>query len=129
MLGVPKPQRLPVSQLVRGHQTWAWQRHSYLVKHVLEFVLRQSTALDVLHSAQVLCHALTVLLPHRLHLLLGQLLPYTRVISQINLCSDNEARYARAVVVDLGEPFLADVFERCGGGDAEADEEDIGLWV
>lgn len=86
-------------------------RSSYLVKHVLEFELRQSTALDVLHSAKVLCHALTILLPHRLHLLLGQFLPYTGIISQIDLCSDNEAGNARAVVVDLGEPFLADVLK------------------
>lgn len=33
------------------------------------------------------------------------------------------------MVVDLGEPLLADVLERGGGGDAEADEEDIGLGV
>lgn len=105
------------------------QRHSYLVKHVLEFVLRQSTALDVLHRAQILCHALAILLPHRLHLLLGQFLPHARVIPQIDLCSDNEAGDARAVVVDLGEPFLADVLEGCRGGDAEANEEDVGLWV
>lgn len=130
VLGVPKPQRLPV------HLVSSWpirldtaRDNPYLVKHVLEFVLRQSTALDILHGAQVLCHALAVLLPHRLHLLLGQFLSHARVIPQIDLCTDNEAGNARAVVVHLGEPFLADVLEGCGGGDAEANEEDVGLWV
>ena len=32
-------------------------------------------------------------------------------------------------MVDLGEPLLANVLKRGGGGDAEADEEDIGLRV
>ncbi len=33
------------------------------------------------------------------------------------------------MVVDLWKPLLADVLERCGGSDAEADEEDVGLGV
>jgi hypothetical protein len=33
------------------------------------------------------------------------------------------------VVVDFGEPLLADVFEGGGGGHGEADEENIGLGV
>lgn len=101
----------------------------YLVKHILELVLRQSTALDILDSAQLLCHPFTVLFPYRLHLLLGQLVLHAGVISQIDLCTDYEAWDARAVVVDLGKPFLANVLERCRGGDAEAYQEDIGLWV
>ncbi len=33
------------------------------------------------------------------------------------------------MVVDFGEPFLTDVLKGCGGGDAKADEEDVGLRV
>lgn len=33
------------------------------------------------------------------------------------------------MVMHLGEPFLLDVFIRCGRGDAEADEEDVGLRI
>jgi len=33
------------------------------------------------------------------------------------------------VVVNFGEPFLADVFEGGRGCDGEADEEDVGLGV
>ena len=33
------------------------------------------------------------------------------------------------MVVDLGEPLLADVLEGGGGGDGKADEENVGLGV
>lgn len=84
---------------------------TYLVKHILELVLRQRTALDVFNRAEVLCHTLTILSADRGHLLLGKLLSDAGVISQIDLGSDNEAGNAGAVVVNLGEPLLADVFE------------------
>lgn len=84
---------------------------AYLVENVFELVLRQGTALDVLNRAQVLRHPLTILLPYRLHLLLRQLLPYAGVIPQIDLCPDDEAGDAGAVVVHLGEPFLPDVLK------------------
>jgi hypothetical protein len=84
---------------------------TYLVKYILELVLRQSTALDVFNRAEVLCHTLTVLSADWGHLLLGKLLSDAGVISQIDLGSDNEAGNAGAVVVNLGEPLLANVFE------------------
>jgi hypothetical protein len=102
---------------------------AYLVKHILELVLRQRTAFDVFNRAEVLRHTLAVLSADRGHLLLSKLLSDTGVISQIDLSTDNQAGDAWAVVVDLGEPFLADVFERRRGGDAEADEENVGLGI
>jgi hypothetical protein len=102
---------------------------TYLVEHVLELVLRQRTALDVLDGAELPRHALAVLFPHGRHLLLCQLLPDARVVPQIHLRADDEARHARAVVVYLGKPLLAHVLEGGGRGDAEADEEDVGLGV
>lgn len=84
---------------------------SYLIKHVLKFVLRQGAALDVLDRAQLLSHPLTILFSHRLHLLLCQLVLDTLIFPQINLCADYEAWNTRAVVVNFGEPLLADVFE------------------
>lgn len=101
----------------------------YLVKNILQLVLRQSTALDVFHRAQLLSHPLTILPPYRRHLLFGQFLSDTGVISQIDLGTNNEARNTRAVVVDFGKPLLADVFERGGRSDAETHEEDIGLGI
>jgi hypothetical protein len=73
--------------------------------------LRESRALHVLNSAKVLGHALAIFFPHRLHLLLAKLLAHLRVVAQICLSSDYEARYARAVVVDLGEPLFSHVLE------------------
>ena len=49
--------------------------------------------------------------------------------AQIELGTDNQAGDAGAVVVDFGEPLLADVLEGSGRDDGEADEEDIGLGV
>lgn len=84
---------------------------AYLVKHILQLILRKSTAFDVLNSAEILGHTLAVFPSHGCHLLLGQLFPYALIIAQIDLGADNEARDAGAMVVDLGEPLLANVFK------------------
>lgn len=118
-----------VSFYPKGRAVSSGEPCAYLVKHVLEFVLRQGTALDVLDRAQLLGHTLAVFFSYGLHLLLCQLVLDTLVFPQIDLCANYEAWNAGAVVVDLGEPFLADVFEGCGGCDTEANEEDVGLRV
>lgn len=64
-----------------------------------------------------------------MHLLTGELLTNTGVIAQIRLGADDQAGDTRAVVVDFGEPFFANVLKRGGRGDGEADEEDIRLRV
>ena len=51
------------------------------------------------------------------------------IIPQIHLRADKEAGYPGAMVPNFREPPLLHVLERGGGGDAEADEEDIRLWV
>lgn len=100
-----------------------------LIKHILQLKLRQSRALDVLDGAQVLGHALAVLFPHRLHLLLAKLLSHLRIVTQIRLGADDQTGHAGAVVVDLGEPLFSDVLKTGGRGDGKADEEDIGLRI
>lgn len=104
-------------------------RFTYFIEHILQLVLRQRTALDVLDSTELLSHSLSFLFPHRLHLLFGQLFPHTGVISQVCLRAHNKARDAGAMVVDFGKPFLADVLEGGWRGDAEAYEENVGLGV
>jgi hypothetical protein len=84
---------------------------SYFIEHILQLELRESRALHVLDSAKVLGHALAIFFPHRLHLLLAKLLAHLRIVAQICLSANNEARYAGAVMVDLGEPFFSDVLE------------------
>lgn len=102
---------------------------TYLVKDILQFVLRQSRALNVLDSTELLCHAIAILLTDRLHLLAGELVADVGVIAQIGLGTDDQAGDTGAVVVYFGEPLLADVFEGGGGGHGEADEENVGLGV
>lgn len=84
---------------------------SYLVKNILELVLRQSRALDVLNRTQLLCHAVAVFLTDGLHLLSGKLLPNARVVAQISLCTDDETGDTGAMVMHFREPFLPDVLE------------------
>lgn len=102
---------------------------TYLIKHILQLILRQSTTLDVLDGTEILGHALTIFPPDRGHLLLRQLFPDARIIPQIHLGANNQAGNTGAVMADFREPLLADVLERSGRRNAEADEEDIGLWV
>jgi hypothetical protein len=110
---------------------------TYLVKDVLESLLGQGRALDVLDSTELSGHSFTVLSLNGLHLLLTELAE-DRVLlvvalllrwAQIELGTDNQARDTGAVVVDLGEPLLADVLEGSRRDDGEADEEDVGLGV
>jgi hypothetical protein len=103
--------------------------NTHLVKDIFELKLRERAAFDVFDRAQVLCHPLAVLFPYGRHLLLGQLRYYLLIVPEIHLSADDQARHAGAVVVYLWEPLLADVFERGGRRDAEANEEDVGLGV
>lgn len=89
----------------------------------------QGRALDVFDGTQVLGHTVTVLLANGLHLLTGELLTDTGVIAQIGLRADDQAGNTGAVVVDLREPFLANVFKGRRRGDGEANQEDVGLGV
>jgi len=83
----------------------------HLIEHILQLELRQSRALNILDSAKILGHALAIFSPYRLHLLLAKLLAHLRIVTQIGLSANNETRYARAMVVDLREPFFPDVLE------------------
>jgi hypothetical protein len=104
-----------LSQSLKWAKTGATKRDiSYLVKDVLQLVLRQSRTFDVLDGAELLSHAVTVLLADGLHLLAGQLVADVGVVAQISLGADDQAGDTGAVVVDFGEPFLADVLERGG---------------
>lgn len=102
---------------------------TYLIEHVLQSLLRQRRALHVLDRTQLPRKPLALLACDGPLLLSLQLLQHLRVVSKIDLCPDDQARYARAVVVDLWEPLLLDVLERCRGSDTEAYEEDVGLRV
>ena len=101
----------------------------YLIEDVLQLILRQCRALDVFNGSQVFGHSFSVFLANWLHPLFSQLLSDLRIITQIRLRADNEARYPGAMMVHLGEPFLPHVLERGWGCHAEAHEEHVRLGV
>jgi hypothetical protein len=103
-------QRWPVEVLVYGRPQGI-KEEPHLIEHILQLELRKSRALDILDSAKILGHALAIFFSYRLHFLLTKLLAHLRVVTQIGLGANNETRHARAVVVDLGEPFFPDVLE------------------
>jgi hypothetical protein len=86
----------------------------YLIKDILQLVLRQSGTLDIFHCAEFLGHAITVFLANGLHLLAGELIADICIVAQIGLCTDDQAGDTGAVVVDLGEPLFPNVLK--GGG-------------
>lgn len=83
----------------------------YLIKDILQLVLRQCRAFHVFDRSQVLGHTLSVLFAYRLHALFGQLFPYLWVIAKIGLRTNDEARYPRTMVMNFWEPFLSNVLE------------------
>lgn len=86
-------------------------KEMYLIKDILQFVLCQSRTLDVFDSAEFFSHAVTIFLADRLHLLAGELIPHTSIVTQIGLGANNQAGNTGAVVVDFGEPLFANVLK------------------
>lgn len=105
-----------------------------LVKNTLEVSLRQSGTLDVFVDdfvglVDLLDVVEHVLVLDRLHVLLGQGGPGGRVISKIDLGTDEDDGSSRRVVGDLGEPLCGNVIVRRRAHDGETDEEHIGLGI
>jgi len=103
--------------------------NAYLIEYILQLILRQCRTLHIFDCTQLSCHLLSILFPHRLHLLFRQLVLHCGVVPQIRLRSHYQAWHARAMVVDFRKPLLADVLERGWGCDGEADQENISLRV
>jgi hypothetical protein len=103
--------------------------HDGLVENVLETLLSKGRTLDVLDGTEFSGELVALLSGHGSQLVSGKLVKNHPVTSQINLGTNNEARHAGAVVVDLREPLLLDVLKGGGRGDGKADEENIGLRV
>lgn len=120
-------QQLPRPRVNQGNKSRGGRTD--LVKNVLQALLREGRAFDVLDSAELPSELLALLRSHWPLLLPRQLLQHLRIIPKIDLSADDEARNTRAVVVNLWEPFFFHVFEGCWRCDAEADQEHISLGV
>ena len=81
------------------------------VKDVLEALLGEGRALDVLDGAELPGQPLALLAGDRPLLLPLELLEHLGVVPEIDLRADDEARDAGTVVVDLGEPLLLHVLK------------------
>lgn len=118
------------TQLVTSHNFTAFECSSTdLIKYILEALLRECRALDVLDRTQLPRQPLTRLKGHRPLLLPSKLFGDSWVIAEIDLCADDQARHTGAVVVYLGEPLFLDVLKGCRRCDGEAHQEDVGLRV
>lgn len=100
-----------------------------LIKDVLQSLLSQSRTLHVLDSAKFPSEPFTLLRRNRPLLLPLQLLHHLGIVSQIYLRAHDKAWHPRAVMMNLREPLFLHIFEGRGGGDTEADEENICLRV
>jgi len=119
-------QKTPLASLP---DRWFQRSHNRLVEHVFQALLRQRRALYILDGTELSCETFACLVPDRALLLLRELFDNSMVVAQIHLGADNETRDTGAVVVDLREPLLLDIFVRGGRRDAEADEKDVCLRI
>ena len=80
-------------------------------KTFLSPFLCEGRTFNVLDGAKLLGQPFTILSRDGSQPLPGKLVNNCGVITEINLRTDNEARHARAVMMDLRQPFLLDVFK------------------
>ena len=99
------------AKMDKSSTTRTGNKATHLIKNIFQLVLRQRRALDILDRPQLLGHPLPILSANRVHTLLQQLFLHLWIIAEIGLGADDEARYPRAMMVDFGEPFLADVLK------------------
>ena len=98
-------------RMTRNEQLGGADPGAYLVEYILQALLGERRALDVLHSTQFPCKSLALLRGDGPLLLPLQLLQDLGVVSQVDLRADDQARHSGTVVVNFREPFLFYVFE------------------
>ena len=105
------------------------EAQTYLVKHVLQALLRQSRALHIFHRSEFPCEPFSQFTRYRSLLLSSKLLNDLAVVPQIDLRADDEARHTRTMMVYFWEPFFLDVFKGGRRGNTKANEENVRLRV
>ena len=105
------------------------QSTAYLIKDILQSLLRQRRALDIHDRAQLVRQFLALRCGYGSLVLSLERLYHLGVLPKIDLSAYNDARHVRAVMVDLWEPFFFQVPERGGRSDIEAHKENVRLRV
>ena len=123
---VQVPRQLPVSCSAYLHAIF---QDTHLIENILELVLSERRALNILDSPKLFRHPLPIFFAYRGHLLLRELISDAGVIPQISLGTDNKTWNAWTVVVHFWKPFFSDVLKGSGRRNGEADEEDISLRI
>lgn len=100
-----------VQSLATEHESTT-QKTTHLIKDILQPLLRQRRALNVLHRPQLPRKPLALLRGNGSLLLPRQLLDNLRIVPQIYLRPNDQAGNPRTVMMNLREPFLFYVFER-----------------
>lgn len=107
----------------------AKHRADGLVEDVLEALLGEGRALEVLDRADLLRHGQPLRVRDGGELAVAQLLHGVLVLPQVQLGAHQDDGCVGAVVAHLGVPLRPDIFKGCWVYQGEADEEDIRLWV
>lgn len=110
---------------------WRWVevKADRFCEHVAHAVLVERWALNVLAGLNLSGQRCALLLADRWLVVLLQLLQNLWVISQILFSPHQQNGHIRAVLEHLGVPLQLDVLIGRRAGDAEADDEDVGLRV
>ena len=99
------------------------------MEHIFQVSCCFRRAFNVFDSLDSFRHLQALFSRHWGHPTLPQHRDGIRILSKIDLVTDQDDGYAGAVMVDLGVPFLLDVVEGDGADDGETHEEHVGLWV
>jgi len=100
-----------------------------ILEHLSNALAGSSRALEVLFSADLLCHGHTLLRGHWPLVRLPQLIDHPRIASEILFAGDQDYRKARAEVHNLRDPLLLNVVQRVRGVNGEADQDDMGVGI
>lgn len=108
-----------------GLGLWAEDSADGLVEDVLEALLGEGRALEVLDGPYFLGHGQPLWVGDRGQLALPQFLHRVFVLAQVELGAHKNDGRIRAVVAYLRVPLGPDVLERCWVHQGETDEEDV----
>lgn len=99
------------------------------MENIFEVFLGFGRTLYVFDGLDPLGHFQTLLSGDRGHAFLSEDSNSVGVVSEVSFVSHQNDGHARAVVTDLGKPFLLNVIERDWTHDREAHEKDVCLGV
>jgi len=99
------------------------------VENVFQTLLCERRTLHIFDSLDLPRHVGALVGGDGRELLLSESVEGLLVLAHVELGPDQDHGCVGAVVLNLGDPFGANIFEGSGGDDGEADEEDVGLGI